>query len=77
MIGNFAYELSDSFVFVNNGEPKTEYSTDAYDQLVSLFNVFVDEISGFQDDPSMSVLRPSAILCLRIFLVEQSTPLPI
>ena len=45
------YELSDSFVFVDNGEPKLEYSTDAYDQLVSLFNIFVDEISGFQDDP--------------------------
>ena len=40
------YELSDSFVFVDNGEPKLEYSTDAYDQLVSLFNIFVDEISA-------------------------------
>ena len=43
------YELSDSFVYSDDEQPKLMYSTEAYDQLVALFNAFIHEVSGFQD----------------------------
>lgn len=44
------YKLSDKFEFTNEGVKKLEYTTEAYDQLVALFNELIEEISGFNAD---------------------------
>ena len=43
------FKLSDSFVFNNASGPKLQYSTEAYDALVALFNEFVDDFSSFRE----------------------------